>query len=577
MIANTDFSCNRGAASFNVNVSVLKGINLVGINVLNNSYSSLGGSFNFYGSYDKNELMLEVRSSVFSRNSGSSIWCYVSGSSSISLINVNITDNTVAATEMLDGNAAAVFIYMYDGSSLEVDMFQVHFVSNQYLGHSGGALYVGSNNIHETFSVCISDCTFTDNKSPGHGAALYVYSWLGDQMGSVHRVYIINTIFDKNIAGYSVAYISQVSSSMIEVQVSNSTFRNSVGSATYLSMSKLLLMDNVVFENNTADYGAAVYLDQSAYIRIDQNTNIWFANNMATQNGGAIYINMISSCRVAILLSPSQLSNVTFMNNSARFAGNSLYFDIAKFCKVSINISDPNALMFIPCQFSYYQIINNASTFVSCEEKYTLLNDTGSPIVTSPHELRLYFPNNDGVNISSNADYNIYYMKNNILGHDVIFSGATFDYFGKPTIPSQFTVECINCSTVSLSGDDHLLVDNTTNLSVQFKGDNIENYNTIATLISTTMLLTHVFVTIMMWWSVLTLTMRSKEVTGLVVWKLGWRFVRLHHCVPTIIVTLLSARRPDKDTLNYQRQLVLSVMITGQEVLVESAIVQDTL
>ena len=147
-----------------------------------------------------------------------------------------------------------------------------------------------------------------------------------------------------------------------------------------------------------------------------------------------------------------------------------------------MNISDSNSLMYMPCHFSYYQIINNNDVFVPCNVNYTSLNGTGSPIVTSPHELRLYFQNNDGVNISFDSDHNIYYVKNNILGHEVTFAGSTFDYFDKPSVPSQFSVECVNCSTVSLLGDSHLLVDNIANISVLFKGGEIEENSTNVTL-----------------------------------------------------------------------------------------------
>ena len=73
---------------------------------------------------------------------------------------------------------------------------------------------------------------------------------------------------------------------------------------------------------------------------------------------------------------------------------------------------------------------------IPCDLDYTLLNGTEAPIVTSPHELRLYFPFNDGYNISSTSDHNIYFVRNNVLGHEVKFTGAVFDHYGKPTVPT---------------------------------------------------------------------------------------------------------------------------------------------
>ena len=117
---------------------------------------------------------------------------------------------------------------------------------------------------------------------------------------------------------------------------------------------------------------------------------------------------------------------------------------------------------------------------ISCDLNYTLFNGTGAPIVTSPHELRLYFPYNEGCNISSASKPNTYYIRRNILGQEVKFTGAVFDYFGKLSDPTLFNIQlqCPNTTAYSLigSGHDHLLtesIDNLTVLNVKFKGDEI--------------------------------------------------------------------------------------------------------
>ena len=99
---------------------------------------------------------------------------------------------------------------------------------------------------------------------------------------------------------------------------------------------------------------------------------------------------------------------------------------------------------------------------VTCDIDYTLLNGTGAPIITSPHELRLYFPFSDGVNIPSCPDHNIYFVKNIILGHPVKFTGAIIDHFGKPTVPTQFNIQLqcsqnAECSAYNLISDNHII------------------------------------------------------------------------------------------------------------------------
>ena len=106
---------------------------------------------------------------------------------------------------------------------------------------------------------------------------------------------------------------------------------------------------------------------------------------------------------------------------------------------------------------------------IPCDLDYRLLNGTGAPIVTSPHELRLYFPFNDGYNISSTSDHNVYFITNNILGHPVKFTAATFGYFGKPAEPTQFNIKCTDCASSIVLSKITVLVDNATSLSVTFQ------------------------------------------------------------------------------------------------------------
>ena len=102
-------------------------------------------------------------------------------------------------------------------------------------------------------------------------------------------------------------------------------------------------------------------------------------------------------------------SEVLFVNNTAEVSGNSLYFYLPMYCVVETNISDPDCILYVPCQFNYSQPVNGKMMNIPCDLDYTLLSGTGVPIVTSPHELRLYFSFNDGYNISSTTDHNVYF------------------------------------------------------------------------------------------------------------------------------------------------------------------------
>ena len=266
---------------------------------------------------------------------------------------------------------------------------------------------------------------------------------------------MVDTKFDQNIAGNSVVYItqddfSQGNNNNIRVQVNTSSFTSNVASSLYLSACDMHLSGDVLFQNNTGENGGAMYLNQGTTVTVDNEANIQFIANTATLNGGAIYVDFLcgniidGNTNTFFYNKTTNFSTIyMFINNSATIAaGNSLYFSIPRFCLVNTNISDSDSILYVPCQFSYSQPVNGKMMqHIPCDLNYTLFNGTGAPIVTSPHELRLYFPYNEGYNISSASKHNTYFIRNNILGQEVKFTGAVFDYFGKLTEPTLFTIQ----------------------------------------------------------------------------------------------------------------------------------------
>ena len=75
--------------------------------------------------------------------------------------------------------------------------------------------------------------------------------------------------------------------------VSTSNFTNNIGSSMYLSACDMKLSGNVLFKNNTAENGGALYLNQETTVTIDDEANVQFTGNTATLNGGAIYVDFL--------------------------------------------------------------------------------------------------------------------------------------------------------------------------------------------------------------------------------------------------------------------------------------------
>ncbi|XP_065891108.1 uncharacterized protein [Dysidea avara] len=490
-VVRTLFVSNNGAAFFQVFSDGSLLIKLIEIFVCDNV--AVGASYvagiGYLGSADTSSRMV-VSSSVFCRNAGSTLWLSPTGNYlSVLISNSSFTNNTPStddddgvatvgffpsgtamftlvdvqivncSTAAYRGGGGTVFMVL-SSSVVYLNLTRVSMQSNNYAGDTGGVVYVQFNSGVDTLYLCISECYFSNNSSPGVGAALYIVI-ATDVTNST--VMISHSVFHQNYADDSIVYAERCTN----IQVTSSTFINNIGSSMHLSSSSILC-GSVLFENNTASNGAALYLDQGSTITIDIGAVLHFINNSAIEHGGAIYVVLPYDCPE---FSISQLDNssAVFTNNLAGISGSSIYFSIPKLCEVDTDVSSSTSIIYTPCQFNYSQVIHSITTYHNC----TYFNGTESPIVTSPHELRLYFPNNGGVNISSNSDHNIYYIKNNILGHEVKFNGATFDYFGKPAEPTQFGIECIDCPGSVKPDLEHVLIDNSSYLNIKFFGQRI--------------------------------------------------------------------------------------------------------
>ena len=492
-LKKSTFISNRNyAVLIDVYIMRLINIQLAEILLYNNN---LYGSFGVY-------LSLQVTSSKFN-NYGENVSYSIMGyQTSITIDNSNFTDNQNVNSSPLAfafwtnvrskvtyyrvqfnsnmGGICVVYILALKGD-IDISMYMVNFTHNQYLG---GALDIsamdGSNS-----TILLKKCEFVNNQSPGKGTAL---NFLADNFIDAH-IQIQDTNFSQNIGGSSIIYIAATQNDFAhnitkaKLIVNTSTFTNNVGSSIYLSACDMKLSGNLLFKNNTAENGGAMYLNQRTTVTIDDEASVQFIGNTATLNGGAIYVDLLcdnfqQGTDTFLYYTVVTNFSVTFINNSAIIAGNSLYFGTNRFCSIHRDINNSGTLLHVPCHFNYSQPVNGKMMDIPCDFDYTLLDGTGAPIVTSPYELRLYFPFNDGYDISSTSDHNVYFIRNNILGHPVKFTGAVFDYFGKPAEPTLFSIQ-LKCSSYILMGSKNgnimtQSIDNFTILNINFKGKRID-------------------------------------------------------------------------------------------------------
>ena len=278
--------------------------------------------------------------------------------------------------------------------------------------------------------IQLTNCTFDENFALDHVVALNVISSDKEYYGNA-IIKLTDCNFDNNFGGESIVYVNCPSHNLRVLMIlDNSTFRNNKGTTLYLTVLELIFIGNILFTNNSAINGAAVYLDKVHAISFYNNAKVQFINNFAEQKGGAIYINLYVDVNkyCNVFKSISDTSIISFTDNSAKVAGNSMYFSIPQICQIITDFNNKSSLLYYPNKFKYF------------ESFYTL----NSPIVTSPYKIKMYYTTRN-----SDDDYIVHQSK--MLGEPIQIVVSVFDYFNNISEPVTFSIDCKTC------GDEYVL------------------------------------------------------------------------------------------------------------------------
>ena len=161
---------------------------------------------------------------------------------------------------------------------------------------------------HWSINIKINHCSFMNNNFyRGRGAVIY-YSFQPR-----NEITINNCIFSYNHGALLINIIHENT-----IYISNSSFHNNQGVPIYLTnYVKLHIYGKVSFENNVADNGAGIYINDHSTITLSENSVVKFNNNTAIN--GTIYSKASSNVTF------KANSKVTFSNNSATQCGSAIY------------------------------------------------------------------------------------------------------------------------------------------------------------------------------------------------------------------------------------------------------------
>lgn len=294
-LSNNDASNEGGAV-----VITSATASIIGTTFNSNSSSKNGGAI-----YVSGNSNLTCTSIVGTCNNavGNGGFMYVTNST----VSINGTSVIGDLNDSSKGNTAVGGAGIYASSNSNIVLSGVNFGYNTSTG-SGGAIYIyqsasftAENCIIEHNSAnyggavivygaeaTFEHCSFSNNTASSWGGAFYIREGAGDNPFS-SLISVITCSFDNNTSNYGGAIYLNTN---CRLSISNSTFSNNSalsGGAIFNSSGNSFIINGSVFNGNIsteAEGGAIVVKNSSLTVN-----NTEFTNNTAATNGGAIYAN----------------------------------------------------------------------------------------------------------------------------------------------------------------------------------------------------------------------------------------------------------------------------------------------
>ena len=244
------------------------------------------------------------------------------------------------------------------------------------------------------------------------------------------------------------------------------------GGAGYFNYScNFIMQDNALatFDNNRALHGGAVCIRNKTEILFERNSTALFCNNVATVGGGAINVLTYSSI---ILKDHTALK---FINNNAEYGG-AIFLDTSA---IMVNNGGKKHMNFTKniakvLGSSVYQEVTEL-----CNSNCVINRTVGVSykyIATPPNQLKLHDPaiciDNDNDN---DTQCNSYYVKDIMLGTEIVISACVLDYYNQSIDSTQFLVLDEAHSNYFNSGPKDVLISGS-----KFEGINIIGNQTLS-------------------------------------------------------------------------------------------------
>ena len=371
------------------------------------------------------------------------------GAHDLSVISVlNSSDVTMQNCHFQQSRGQAVVM----SDSSDVKITYCNFINNTDYRDHGAVIHCSSNNVTypSQLTFKISNCNFSYNE------------------------------------GESLNYITTHAENA-SITLSNSIFHNNHGVSFHLSNYILYINGNVSFENNIADNGAGLYINNFSNVIVGEMSNVKFTNNLVYDAGAAIFLNNHSSVlfdqNSAVLFTGNKANtgtiyseaysnvtfnatcNVIFSNNSAHDGAaihSSDSSQVAFTRNSNITFSYNNADSGGMVHFEY----NSAASFeeTSTVEFYSNTGFNGGAISAHYNSI-ITFKHNTTVMFNNNTAY--------VSGGALFFHGATVIIKGNSTVMFSNNKARLNGGAIYCEHHQTLMFGGNSN--VTFSGNEAKN------------------------------------------------------------------------------------------------------
>eukprot|EP00731_Ephydatia_muelleri_P030567 Em0022g81a len=273
---------------------------------------------------------------------------------------------------------SSLYLHVFIGDELN---FSLTIDSCQFRWDGGISSFLiqNSGTVVTPANIVVTNCSFAEmlywtNALTCYGNHNYLYLTNSFILSSTVLITGCNVIIT-NSTFIQCPWIAQQSTiSIAGTNTFRDVFASTSGSALNLAGSKVNFMafSEVVFINNTATKGGALYIDSYSSISFSSPTNVSFINNTAFFTGGAIYVEAPSSTACFYMYSLNctdiqQVENISlnFEGNYAGDAGSVLYGGNIDTCQMEPSCLNNSTATFINISRIGYH--DNSTSLISSD------------------------------------------------------------------------------------------------------------------------------------------------------------------------------------------------------------------